>query len=70
MDTLTISKILQESGLEQKPSEAIAKIVEEKNNELVTRRDFNLMSMLIIVFTGAGFGYVVSILNTIISKLS
>lgn len=70
MDTLTLSQTLEKSGLERKPSEAIAKIINEKNNELVTRKDFNFMTGLIIAFTGAGFGYVVSLLNTIVSKLS
>ena len=72
MNTLKITNTLIEAGLERKPAEAIAQIVDDKNQELATKKDIKDLRWLIVAgFTimGVGFGYVISILNTIIGKL-
>ncbi|MDC9715616.1 MAG: hypothetical protein PSN36_07370 [Gammaproteobacteria bacterium] len=70
MDTLTISKILQNSGLEREPAEAIAKIVDEKNQELATKQDLKILATVLIGIIAAGFGYIISTQNTIISAMT
>ncbi len=37
MDTLTISKELIATGLKQEQAEAIARVIDDKNKELITR---------------------------------
>lgn len=72
MDTLTISQTLQTAGLERKSAEAIAKIVDEKNQEIATKQDIKDLRWLKgagYVVIGIGFGYVISLLNTLISKV-
>jgi hypothetical protein len=58
MDTLTISQTLQKAGLEREPAEAIA----IHNKKLASKRDLYFLGVVML----AGFGYVVSLLNTLI----
>ncbi len=37
MDTLTISQTLQAAGFKQEQADAVAKVVDEKNQELITK---------------------------------
>jgi vacuolar-type H+-ATPase subunit I/STV1 len=69
MNTLAMSQTLMNAGLERKPAEAIATIIDEKNQETATKKDLKLFATVIIGFVAAGFGYVVSLLNTIIGVL-
>jgi hypothetical protein len=65
MDTLTISQTLQKAGLERKSAEAIAKTIKQEiaihNKELASKRDLYFLGVVML----AGFGYVVSLLNTL-----
>ncbi|WP_428086126.1 hypothetical protein [Candidatus Thioglobus sp.] len=73
MNTLQISNKLTELGMDKPQSDFIAQTIDEKNQELATRKDIKDLRWLTVVgftVTGVGFGYVVSILNTIISKLA
>ena len=76
MDTLTISKKLIAVGFKQEQAEAVAITIKEevkaRNDELMTKNDgkrLEWMLGLIILVSGAGFGYMVSLLNTLISKI-
>ncbi len=72
MNTLTIAKTLQNAGLEQKPAEAIAEVICEREQELATKKDIKDLRWLTVAgFTimGAGFGYVFSLLNTLVAKI-
>jgi hypothetical protein len=68
MDTLTISQTLQKAGLEREPAEAIAKTIKQEiaihNKELASKRDLYFLGVVML----AGFGYVVSLLNTLIGS--
>ena len=50
IDTLTISKVLQESGLEEKPSEAIAKAIHQKEEGLATSAELNSLKWNVSLF--------------------
>lgn len=69
MDTLTLSQTLQNSGLEQKPAETIAKSIVETVNEnhkkLTSKRDLYFFGAVMIT----GFGYIYSTQNTIINAI-
>lgn len=69
MDTLKISQVLQTAGLERKPAEAIAKVIESKNQELATKQDLKLLATVLIGIMAAGFGYIISTQNTIINAV-
>ena len=83
MDTLTISQTLQTAGLEKEPADAIAKTIKNEvkihHSKLVSTNDISLLQKDIkdlrwfmgagFAVMGAGFGYMVSLLNTIITKL-
>jgi hypothetical protein len=77
MNTLKITNILIESGLEHKPAEAIAEVVDKKNQEIATKNDIQsvIKNTNTLIFglggvTVAGFGFIYSLLNTIITKLN
>jgi hypothetical protein len=66
MDTLTILQTLQKARLEREPTEVIAKTIKQEiathNKELASKRDLYFLGVVML----AGFGYVVSLLNTLI----
>ncbi len=66
MDTLGITKILQESGLERKPAEAIAKVIDERNKELASKTETRML--FAGLYIAGAYGFV--LLNTIISRLA
>lgn len=75
MNTLTLSHTLQEAGLSVKQADAIAQAIDEKNNEIVTKDYFDqglksIKEMMYLAFAlvGAGIGYLVSLIHTVISK--
>jgi hypothetical protein len=69
MNTLAISQTLINAGLERKPADLTSTVIDEKNQESATKQDLKLFSTVIIGFIAAGFGYVVSLLNTVIGVL-
>ncbi len=72
MDTLNITKILEQSGFKREQAEAVAQVVDTKNNELMTKNDGKRLEWMIIsiaIAGGAGFGYLVSLFNAIITKI-
>jgi cytochrome c biogenesis protein CcdA len=82
MNTLAMSQTLMNAGLERKPAEAIATIIDEKNQEIATKQDIKelrwvMVAGFTIVFAiiSAGFGYLLSsinnnheLLNTLVSN--
>jgi hypothetical protein len=70
MDTLTISQTLQGAGFERKKADILAKILEDKNQEIATKKDIKLLASVLIGIMAAGFGYIISTQNTIISAIS
>ncbi len=70
MDALTITKQLEATGIERKQAEKIAEsittAINEHHHKLSTKRDVYLLGVVMLT----GFGYIVSILNTIITKLN
>lgn len=70
MDTLTISQTLQKSGLDKEPAEAIAKVISDRNDELATKKDLKLLLTILVGIMAAGFGYIISTQNTIISAIT
>jgi hypothetical protein len=69
MDTLVISNRLQSVGLERKIFDEVAQIIDEQHQELAIKKDLKLGFTIVVGAMGAGFGYIVSILNTVITKL-
>ncbi len=72
MNTLQISNELTRLGMDKSQSDFIAQTIDGKNQELATKKDIKDLRWLTVAgFTiiGVGFGYVISILNTIIGKL-
>lgn len=83
MDTLTIAKELRGAGFSQQQAEVqaevISKAIDDRNSELATKSDFrNIISEIkkiewmlgfVVVAGGAALGYVISIINVIVSKL-
>jgi hypothetical protein len=70
MNTLTLSKTLQEAGLDRKPAEAIAQAIDEKNSEIVTRayldnsiRSVKELLYFVIGASGAALGYIITKIN-------
>lgn len=77
MDTLTISQNLINAGFERKQAEVVAKTikqeVEERNNELSTKYDIELLKKDVknlqwimiagITVIGIGFGYLLNAIN-------
>lgn len=47
----------------------MVEIIDNRNKELASKKDLRLGFVVIVGMMGAGFGYVVSILNTIIGKI-
>jgi hypothetical protein len=70
MGTLTISQTLQGAGFERKKADILAKILEDKNQEIATKKDIKLLASVLIGIMAAGFGYIISTQNTIISAIS
>jgi hypothetical protein len=70
MDTLTISQTLQGAGFERKKAGILAKILEDKNQEIATKKYIKLLASVLIGIMAAGFGYIISTQNTIISAIS
>ncbi len=68
MNAIKISDILQESGFEIKQANTLAKLFTEETMEKRLTR-LEVLSASILAFGGAGFGYLVSPLNTIIEKI-
>ncbi|WP_428087262.1 hypothetical protein [Candidatus Thioglobus sp.] len=66
MNTLQISNKLTELGMDKPQSDFIAEAIDDKNKELASKRDLYLLGAIMIV----AFGYVFTLLNTIISKLA
>lgn len=68
MDTLKIANTLQNAVFERKQSETLAKLLKK---ELAKKRLIRLeiLSIAIIAFGAVAFGYLVSLLNTITSKI-
>jgi hypothetical protein len=65
MNTLTTSIKLQNAGLDRKIADEVAQAIAEHNKELSTKRDLYMLGGIMII----AFGYVFSLLNTVISKL-
>jgi hypothetical protein len=70
MGTLTISQTLQDAGFERKKADILAKILEDKNQEIATKKDIKLLASVLIGIMAAWFGYIISTQNTIISAIS
>jgi hypothetical protein len=70
MDTLVISKKIEHSGVNREQEEVIAQsivtTVKEHQDKLATKRDLYFLGAVII----AGFGYIISTQNTIISAIT
>ena len=76
MDTLTIAKELRGAGFSQQQAEVqaevISKAVHDRNIELATKSDIRRIEWIlavIVVAGGAALGYLISIINVIVSKL-
>ena len=65
MDTLSVSQALQTAGLERKSAEAIAKAIEQKNQEMASKNETRLL--FAGLYIAGAYGFI--LLNTIISKL-
>jgi preprotein translocase subunit Sss1 len=77
MNTLTIANKLQNAGLERKPAEEIAQAIlhaiEENKKEVANKLETRLLFAGVYIglgVIGASIGYIFSLLNTIITKLS
>jgi hypothetical protein len=55
---------------ERKKADILAKILEDKNQEIATKKDIKLLASVLIGIMAAGFGYIISTQNTIISAIS
>ncbi|MBE8190554.1 MAG: hypothetical protein HAW58_06910 [Candidatus Thioglobus sp.] len=69
MNTLTMANTLINAGFDKKQAEAVVEIVGDSHKILATKNDLKLSLVILVGLMGTGFGYVVSILNTIIGKL-
>jgi hypothetical protein len=77
MNALTMSNTLIELGMNKEQPDFIARAIEEKNNEIVTKGDIqqiikhtNTMVFGLGAVTITGFGFIYTLLNTIITKLN
>ena len=76
MNALTVSHTLQEAGLSVKQADAIAQAIDEKNNEMISKDYFDQglkgikeIMYFAFVLVGAGIGYLVSLIHSVIGKL-
>jgi hypothetical protein len=73
LDTLSISDRLQVAGTERKQADAIAKsivfAISESKKEVANKLETRLLFMGLYLGGGTALGYIVSLLNTIISTL-
>ena len=68
MDTLIVAKTLKKAGFNDKQSEVLASLFKDHATEKRLIR-LEIISIAILGFGTAAFGYVISLLNTIVSKL-
>ncbi len=69
MNTLTMANTLINAGFDKEQAEAVVQIVDDEHKALATKKDLKSGFTILVGLMGVGFGYVISILNTLIGKI-